>query len=104
MNVDFFDANCKEPPRREKKFGICDDEDGEKAYTDTINDAKWIAKVINDREIEVSFTAVDNCIQAYKNGGLEKESSCDGMLTFEDSLYLVELKARKTGGWLPDGK
>ncbi|MEI6410544.1 MAG: hypothetical protein WCR52_14235 [Bacteroidota bacterium] len=85
-------------------FGICDDQNATKAYTDGIDDRKWIATVINTYEIEISFTPIDNCIIILKTGTLDKESTCDGMLTFNDSIYLVELKKQKTGGWLPDAK
>ncbi|GAB1419710.1 hypothetical protein MASR2M12_24750 [Bacteroidales bacterium] len=86
-----------------KQFGICDDQNGTKAYTDTSDDTKWIAKVTNDNEIDISFTAIDNCIIVYKAGTKEKESSCDGMLTFSESLYLVELKVQGKD-WIPKAK
>ncbi|HMU98901.1 MAG TPA: hypothetical protein PLJ37_08910 [Chitinophagales bacterium] len=104
MSVNFFETDCKESSRNEKQFGICDDQDGAKAYTDTTDNTKWIAKVTNDNEIDISFTAIDNCIIVYKEGTKEKESSCDGMLTFAQSLYLVELKKQSTGGWIADAK
>lgn len=103
MSVNFFETNCKEPSRNKKQFGICDDQNGTKAYTDTSDDTKWIAKVTNDNEIDISFTAIDNCIIVYKAGTKEKESSCDGMLTFSESLYLVELKVQGKD-WIPKAK
>ena len=66
MSVNFFETDCKESSRNEKQFGICDDQDGAKAYTDTTDNTKWIAKVTNDNEIDISFTAIDNCIIVYK--------------------------------------
>ncbi|MBY0244571.1 MAG: hypothetical protein K2Q03_03855 [Sphingobacteriaceae bacterium] len=104
MSVNFFETNCKEESRNEKQFGICDDQNGTKAYTDTTDSTKWIAKVKNLKEIDVSFTAIDNCIIVFKEGTNDKESSCDGMLTFSQSLYLVELKKQGTGGWISDAK
>jgi hypothetical protein len=104
MSVNFFETNCKESSRNEKQFGICDDQNGTRAYTDIADNTKWIAKVTNDNEIDISFTAIDNCIIVYKEGTKEKESSCDGMLTFTESLYLVELKKQGTGGWISDAK
>lgn len=104
MSVDFFKTDCKESSRKEKQFGICDDQNGTKAYTDTADSTKWIARVKNDTEIDISFTAIDNCIIVYKEGTKEKESSCDGMLTFANSLFLVELKKQGTGGWISDAK
>jgi hypothetical protein len=104
MSVNFLKSDCKEPSRKENQFGICDDQNGTKAYTDTENHSKWIAKVTNDNQIDVSFTAIDNCIIVYKEGIKDKESSCDGMLTFNQSLYLVELKNQGIGGWISDAK
>lgn len=104
MSIIFFETHCTESSRKEKQFGICDDQNGKKAYTNIVDPTKWIAKVKNESKIEVSFTAIDNCILAYKEGTKEKESSCDGMLTFAESLYLVELKKQGTGGWIADAK
>jgi hypothetical protein len=104
MSANFFETDCKESSRNEKQFGICDDQNGTKAYTDTTDNRKWIAKVTNNNDIDISFTAIDNCIVVYKEGTKEKESSCDGMLTFAQSLYLVELKKQSTGGWIADAK
>lgn len=104
MSANFFETDCKEEARKEKQFGICDDQNGTKAYTDTVSHSKWIAKVINENQIDVSFTAIDNCIIVCKEGTKDKESSCDGMLTFDQSLYLVELKKQGTGGWISDAK
>ena len=104
MSVNFFETDCKEETRNEKQFGICDDQNGTKAYTDTTDSTKWIAKVINIKEIDVSFTAIDNCIIVLKEGTKDKESSCDGMLTFAQSLYLVELKKQGASGWISNAK
>ncbi len=104
MSINFFETDCKEESKNEKQFGICDDQNGTKAYTDTTDSSKWIAKVTNINEIDVSFTAIDNCIIVFKEGTKDKESSCDGMLTFAQSLYLVELKKQGTGGWISDAK
>jgi hypothetical protein len=104
MSINFFETDCREPSRSNMLFGICDDQNGKKAYTDDIDNAKWIATVINNNQIAISFTAIDNCIIVLKEGTKDKESSCDGMLTFSDSIFLVELKKQGTGGWLPDAK
>jgi len=92
MSVNFFKTNCKEASRSNDLFGICDDQNNTAAYTDLANPSKWIAKVINEKNIDVSFTAIDNCIIILKDDTKDKESTCDGMLTFENSIYLVELK------------
>lgn len=92
MSVNFLKSDCKEASRSDDLFGICDDQNNTAAYTDVANPSKWIAKVINEKNIDVSFTAIDNCIIILKEGTKDKESTCDGMLTFENSIYLVELK------------
>ena len=104
MSVIFFGTKCKESSRQDKLFGICDDQNGTKAYTNMTDNTKWIAKVINNNDLAISFTPIDNCIIVLKEGTLDKESTCDGMLTFSNSLYLVELKKQGTGGWLSDAK
>jgi len=102
MSVNFFDTPCKEPARIDPLFGICDNQDGvSKAYTDDVNQNKWVATVINETETEVSFTPIDHCISILQEGTKDEESLCDGMLTFHNSLFLVELKEQGTGGWLP---
>jgi hypothetical protein len=100
MSVNFFNSDCSENPRSETLFGICDE--GNKAYTDILNPDNWIAIVINENEIDITFTAIDQCFKILKENSKDQESLCDGMLTFKDALYLIELKDQMTGGWLPD--
>ncbi|MBN2445079.1 MAG: hypothetical protein JXJ04_27230 [Spirochaetales bacterium] len=37
MSLNFYKTDCQEPQRNDRHFGICDDENGEKAYTDLSN-------------------------------------------------------------------
>lgn len=104
MSVDFFNNNCTEPERKDKQYGICDDQDGNMAYSSLSTEEEWIAIIKNDNETEISFTPIDNCIIILKDGTKDKESTCDGMLTFKNSLYLLELKNRATGGWIGEAK
>jgi hypothetical protein len=90
MSLDFFQDKCQEPALNNVEFGLCDDQNGKKAYTDTVDRAKWIAIVKNDTQRNIVFTAVDKCVlfdHEYKGRG-----RCDGMLTTDTHLYLVELK------------
>jgi hypothetical protein len=74
-----------------RRFGICDDKDHQRAYIDTDNGADWMAVVHNDNREEVTFTALDNCIEMRKaNGTMEKR--CEGMLTFNGTIIFVEIK------------
>ena len=104
MSMNFFETDCKEPERTDNIFGICDGQCGCRAYTSITDSKKWIAKVINNANLAISFTAIDNCIIVFKKGTKDKESTCDGMLTFPASLYLVELKDQEKGSWLAKAK
>jgi hypothetical protein len=104
MFVSFIETECKEPARTDGFFGICDDQNGNRAYTSIADNEKWIAKVTNKTNLAISFTAIDNCIIVFKEGTKDKESTCDGMLTFPEGLYLVELKKQGKGGWLSETK
>lgn len=99
--IDFFNNSCNENSLTDEEFGICDNQDGTKAYSENTNSGNWIAIVKNNTQKEMTFTPIDNCIQIFQSGTRNLESSCDGMLTFENSLYLIELKEQGTGGWLP---
>lgn len=101
MSINFFTENCREQSRSEERFGICDDTDSLPAYTTVDNPQSWLATVINPELQAVTFTAIDNCVIAFKPGTNERESRCEGMLTFRDRLFLVELKSIRGGGWLP---
>ena len=101
MIEDLLGTSCTEKPRQDKLFGICDDQNGEKAYSHNTNPENWISIVMNGNEELVTFTPIDNCIIVLKPGTKDKESTCDGALIWKDGLYLVELKNQATGGWLP---
>ncbi|WP_138480639.1 hypothetical protein [Dyadobacter bucti] len=88
--MNFFDKVCQEPSRLDKFFGICDDQDGTKAYTDIEDESKWIATVKNENEVELIFTAIDACV--IKGNEEEGRRRCDCMLTSNEHLYFIELK------------
>lgn len=103
MSVVFLKSACSEPARTEELFGLCDDQDNTKTYSNVDDPNKWIARVSNLQQQGVVFTPIDNCIIIYKDEKTKKkESTCDGMLTSANCLYLVELKDWHTGGWLSD--
>ena len=90
--IDIFKALCQDVTE-EKRFGICDDMPHQRAYIDTIDGRKWMAIVQNDTRRQVTFTALDNCIEFRKaNGTMEKR--CEGILTFNDTILFVEIKER----------
>ena len=101
MSLNFLVTPCREPARLDLEFGLCDDQNSTKAYTKTDAPKSWIATVRNENKIPVVFTAIDKCIihdHEYPGRG-----RCDGMLTFSNCIYFVELKNMKER-WLEDAK
>lgn len=90
MSINFFKRSCQEPPLNHALFGLCDDQDGRKAYTDVTDNTKWVATVKNDKRKEVVFTAIDKCV--IKDGEERGRGRCDCMLTASDLIYFIELK------------
>ena len=101
MKLDFFDKKCQEPPLNQEKFGICDDQEGGRAYTSLKNESIWVATVENKNKIELTFTAIDKCV--LKDDEYEGRGRCDGMLTSKKHLYLIELKNQREE-WIKHAK
>lgn len=93
MSLNFFQNTCQEAPQNTPEFGLCDDQNGTIAYTDIINRNKWIATVRNVNQKEIVFTAIDKCV--IKDNEYPGRGRCDGMLTAQDLIYLIELKDQK---------
>ncbi len=53
MSVYFFGTECTEPSRTDDVFGICDGQDGGKAYSNTTDKNKWIAVVKNSKGLSI---------------------------------------------------
>ena len=105
MSINFFDANYQSQTNQ-YKFRLCDDPNEDPAYIDTdIDDcSKWIATVENNQEIEVIFTAIDNCIEILRSDGT-MDNRCDGMLTYNNHLIFVELKEKNyRNNWVVKGE
>ena len=90
MSLDFFKNSCQEIPENKREFGIRDDIPNSKAYLDISNPDLWGATVKNHDEFDIVFTAVDKCV--INDNEYEERGRCDGMLTTEKHLFLVELK------------
>ncbi|RPD49867.1 hypothetical protein DNI29_03455 [Hymenobacter sediminis] len=110
--VDFFTSRCADGSLSDDvtnaaEFGLCDDphvagQPKKRAYVDEHDSEKWIARVINHPRYEVTFKGVDNCIIVERPATgqqVEKESSCDGILLYEENIIFVELKDKKRD-WL----
>lgn len=90
MSLNFFNNACNEPARTDTLFGLCDKQDGKKAYSDLANPETWIATVKNEKIFSLTFIPVDKClIQDHEYHG---RGRCDGILTSSTHLYFVELK------------
>jgi|SRR5581483_6315264 len=96
---DIFKALCQDVTD-EKFFGICDDKPHERAYLDTEYPNKWLATVQNKSKKEITFTALDNCIEMRGIDG-KMSSRCEGLLTYNDTIIFVEAKERDgdSGTW-----
>ena len=79
MRINFFDTACQEPPITATIFGICDDQDGSKAYTDILESNTWVATVENPEAKTITFTAIDGCIEILRGDG-NQERKCDAFL------------------------
>ena len=92
MSINFSETICQ-TFSNQKLFGLCDDPPPphKAAYIDEINGSNWIAVVVYDEKYDVTFTAIDHCIQISRaDGKLSKR--CDGVLTFNSTVIFVELK------------
>jgi hypothetical protein len=104
MPINFFDTTCKTNSNK-SSFGLCDNPDPAKdpAFIDEIDITKWIAEVKNEEETTIDFYAIDNCVEILKPNGY-KESRCDGLLHYNNTLTFVELKDRASSGWVKKGR
>jgi hypothetical protein len=106
MTIDFFQEKCSGQTNK-KLFGLCDDnkKPTAPAYLDEKDGSKWIAVVVNEYEYDVTFLAIDNCIEIKKNDG-NMEKRCDAALFYDENFIFVELKERSAKGndWVKDAE
>lgn len=109
MSINFFDESCQ-TKTNQSKFGLCDDSSlpNTPAYIDidvSNEETQWIAIVDNNNEIEVTFTAIDNCININRKDG-KMDSRCDGMIIYQNHIIFVELKERnyRNSVWIEEGE
>lgn len=96
--MDFFNPKCQSGPFNQARFGLCDDQNTTRAYVDTATPTIWVATVENPAHSSVTFTAIDKCV--IQDGDEPDRGRCDGMLTTDGLLYLVELKDQRAH-WQP---
>lgn len=106
MSFNFSGEKCQGKTNK-KLFGLCDAPPPAKtpAYLDEKNGGQWIAVVANEDRYEVTFTAIDHCINTVKEDG-KMAQRCDGMLTYNSTVTFIELKERKGLGakWVKDAE
>ncbi len=117
MSINFFEAVCQSHSNK-KRFGLCDDPPSTKkpayddpppvikpAYIDENNGAEWIAVVVNEHLYEITFTAIDRCIDIKRIDG-KMEKRCDGVLTYQSTVIFIELKGGGASGsrWVKDAE
>lgn len=100
MSINFFKANCQESTNA-TRFGLYDAEDATPAKIKFNDEQSWNATVINDEPKDIIFTAIDNCIEIYRDSG-DMDSRCDVMMRYDDNLLFVELK-NKRDSWKSEG-
>ena len=100
MSIDFTKRACQTITRAQR-FGLYDEDDKSPAMIKLIDEPTWNATVINSNSKTILFTAIDNCIDVFKDNG-ELDSRCDCMLSYDTTLLLIELK-NKRGSWQSEG-
>lgn len=100
MSVEFLKEDCRKTTR-ERKFGLYDGEDNTPVAIKLTEEETWNATVVNKAGKAVLVTAIDNCIDIFRDNG-QMDSRCDCMLTFDSTIVFVELK-NKRGSWQAEG-
>jgi len=107
MSVVFFQLRCQTSSKK-RTFGICDNPPPatDPAYIDEENGQNWIATIDNFYQSEITFTAIDHCIEFPLRPDGKQSKRCDGVLTYGDTVAFVELKARDEHGtkWIKDAE
>jgi hypothetical protein len=85
--MDFFEMTCQEPTIDKSIFGLCDDQNGTKAYTNIDDQTKWIVTVRNDNNKNLTFTAIDKSV--LKDEEEPDKGRCDGMLTSAENEHIL---------------
>lgn len=92
LKVNFFDTPCEFNTTSADEFGIYDEPNNSlKAYLVFNDEIVPQLKVLNSKSKSIIFYPIDNCVKVYKANGTDKESTCDGMLLFDNQFIFVEL-------------
>lgn len=103
MSINFFKDCCKTSSNKEV-FGLYDEPapSKSKAYIKESEEDTWIAIVNNKKKSNIDFYGIDHCVILKDKNGDDLEK-CDGILKADMRLVFVELKNRKSSGWLKKG-
>lgn len=82
-------------------FGLIDPGSQQKVRVDFCNESLWEAVVDNRSGKSLNFTAIDNCIDIYREDG-NMDNRCDGMLTGVGYIIFVELKNVEKKNWITE--
>ena len=107
--INFFEARCQESTDAQV-FGLTDGLSHHPAHIYLHTPSAWTATIENAQRLNVTFTAIDNCIPIFRPNG-EMENRCEGMLHYsilhhaatERHIVFVELKEAKKSNWLQHG-
>lgn len=89
MAINFFEPECA-TTTSEKVFGICDKPPATLEFN---KPDSWIAEVVNEDQKEITFTAIDVCLDIPPEEG----GRCDAMIRYEKTVIFIELKDRDGG-------
>lgn len=100
MSVDFLKTDCQNTTN-ERKFGLYDAEDKTPVKIELTDEDLWNATILNNNRKNILVTAIDNCIDLFRQNG-EMDNRCDCMLTYNTTILFVELK-NKRDSWQSEG-
>lgn len=92
QEINFFKTNCKFETTKVAEFGIHDELHNDiPAYLVFDAEKSSMLRVLNSTEKSINFYPIDNCVKIYKKNSRDKESTCDGMLIYDNNITFVEL-------------
>jgi len=91
MAINFFQKECTDNTS-ESIFGIIDLPPATLVFDQAEN---WVVWIDNNKGINITFTAVDDCLNIPHAEG----ERCEAMLTYDNALMFIELKDRDSGRW-----
>lgn len=92
QKIDFFKTDCEFQTTKVIEFGIHDElHNDTPAYLVFNTEKSNMLRVLNSTEKPVNFYPIDNCVKIHKENSKNKESTCDGMLIYDNNITFVEL-------------